>query len=137
MTDERPRIFPTFRCKNAAAVIDWLTGTIGFTEHAKWMNGDKVVHAELAYGSSMIMLGDAPAALDDYGRIVGHPGAPGGKSLFVSVEDPDALFARVKAAGTPIDQPPTDRDYGSREFVCRDPDGNVWCFGTYWPNAAG
>jgi hypothetical protein len=28
---------------------------------------------------------------------------------------------------------PVDRDYGSREFVCRDPEGNVWCFGTYWP----
>ena len=29
----------------------------------------------------------------------------------------------------------TDRDYGSREFICRDPEGNVWSFGTYWPKA--
>ena len=28
-----------------------------------------------------------------------------------------------------------NRDYGSREFICRDPEGNVWCFGTYWPKA--
>jgi len=25
----------------------------------------------------------------------------------------------------------TDQDYGSREFAARDPEGNVWCFGTY------
>ncbi len=135
MQTEAPRIFPTFRCRNASKVIDWLIGTIGFTEHAKFMDGDRVIHAELGFGSSMIMLGDAPAELDDYGRIVGHPGAPGGKSIFVAVEEPDALFARVQASGAAIDQPPVDRDYGSREFVCRDPDGNVWCFGTYWPKA--
>ncbi|TIL55186.1 MAG: glyoxalase, partial [Mesorhizobium sp.] len=28
-----------------------------------------------------------------------------------------------------------DRDYGSREFICCDPEGNVWSFGTYWPKA--
>ena len=28
-----------------------------------------------------------------------------------------------------------DRDYGSREFICRDPEGNVWSLGTYWPKA--
>jgi uncharacterized glyoxalase superfamily protein PhnB len=26
-----------------------------------------------------------------------------------------------------------DTDYGSRDFICRDPEGRVWCFGTYWP----
>ena len=29
----------------------------------------------------------------------------------------------------------TDTDYGSRDFICRDPEGYVWCFGTYWPKA--
>jgi uncharacterized glyoxalase superfamily protein PhnB len=24
-------------------------------------------------------------------------------------------------------------DYGSRDFACRDPEGNLWSFGTYWP----
>ena len=31
--------------------------------------------------------------------------------------------------------PPTDQDYGSRDFVARDPEGNLWCFGTYSPGA--
>lgn len=25
----------------------------------------------------------------------------------------------------------TDQDYGSREFTARDPEGNLWSFGTY------
>jgi uncharacterized glyoxalase superfamily protein PhnB len=27
----------------------------------------------------------------------------------------------------------TDQPYGSREYAARDPEGNVWCFGTYQP----
>ncbi|TGV78109.1 glyoxalase, partial [Mesorhizobium sp. M00.F.Ca.ET.158.01.1.1] len=38
-------------------------------------------------------------------------------------------------AGATIIQELTNRDYGSREFICRDPEGNVWSFGTYWPKA--
>jgi uncharacterized glyoxalase superfamily protein PhnB len=27
----------------------------------------------------------------------------------------------------------TDTDYGSRDFSARDPEGNLWTFGTYRP----
>jgi uncharacterized glyoxalase superfamily protein PhnB len=27
----------------------------------------------------------------------------------------------------------TDQEYGSRDYAARDPEGNVWCFGTYRP----
>ncbi|MGH3564332.1 MAG: VOC family protein, partial [Mycobacterium sp.] len=27
--------------------------------------------------------------------------------------------------------PLADTDYGAREFVVRDPEGNLWCFGDY------
>jgi uncharacterized glyoxalase superfamily protein PhnB len=30
---------------------------------------------------------------------------------------------------------PTDQDYGSRDFVAKDPGGNAWCFGTYQPGS--
>ena len=29
---------------------------------------------------------------------------------------------------------PTDQDYGSRDFSVRDPEGNIWAFGTYAPS---
>jgi len=133
--DDAPRIFPTFRYHDAAAIIDWLTGIFGFTVHAAY-RGDagKVQHAELAYGSAMIMLGTI--ADDAFGDMVGAAVAPGAKSVYVAVDDPDALFAKAEAAGVAVLVPLTERSYGSREFIVRDPEGNVWCFGTYWPKAS-
>lgn len=130
-TIEPPRIFPTFQYRDATAMIDWLEGIFGFSVRAKYMDGDKIAHAELAFGSSMIMLGSTKD--NAYGDMVGKPNDTGGKSLYIVVEDPDALYRKAKAAGVRIEEEPTDRDYGSREFICRDPEGNVWCFGTYWP----
>ena len=130
---EPPRIYPTYRYRNAAKMIDWLSEAFGFAVHAKYMDGDAVAHAQLAFGSSMIMLGSARD--DAYGRLVGAPGNGGGKSTYIAVADADVLFARVKAAGAEILEEPTDRDYGSRDFICRDPEGHVWSFGTYWPKA--
>jgi len=34
-------------------------------------------------------------------------------------------------AGATIARPPADTDYGSRDFAARDPEGNLWSFGTY------
>ncbi|TIO54779.1 MAG: glyoxalase, partial [Mesorhizobium sp.] len=51
------------------------------------------------------------------------------------VDDADAAYAKAKKAGARITQELVDRDYGSREFICLDPEGNVWSFGTYWPKA--
>jgi uncharacterized glyoxalase superfamily protein PhnB len=128
---EPPRMFPTFRYRDPSAMIDWLERAFGFTTRARHDADGTVAHAELAFGTSMIMLGQARD--DAYGRMVGEPGATGGKSVYVAVDDVDALHARAEAAGATIEQGPTGRDYGSREFICRDPEGNLWCFGTYWP----
>jgi len=130
---EAPRIFATFRYADPAAMVEWLRETIGFTVKARYPETGEIAHAELAFGSSMIMLG--AARNDDYGAMVGGPGENGGKSLHIAVDDVDALFERVQASGAAIEQGLTDRDYGSREFICRDPENNVWCFGTYWPKA--
>jgi len=130
---EFPRIYPTFRYRDAAKMIDWLVEAFGFSVHAKYMEGDQVAHAQLAYGSSIIMLSSARD--DPYGAMVGGPGEHGGKSTYVAVDDADKHYARAKAAGAKILEEPSDRDYGSRDFICADPEGNIWCFGTYWPKA--
>lgn len=130
--NEAPRIYATFRYRDPARIIDWLTTVFGFTVHARYDDGSGAVqHAELAYGSSMIMLG--AIADDAYGAMVGSAVVPGAKSVYVAVDDADALYARADAAGATILEGLVERSYGSREFTVRDPEGNVWCFGTYWP----
>ena len=59
-----------------------------------------------------------------------------GKTVtYLVVDDPDPLYERAKAAGAEILMEPTDQDYGSRDFSVRDPEGNIWSFGTYRPEA--
>lgn len=130
---EPPRIYPTFRYREAARMIDWLCEAFGFSVHVKYEDGGVIQHAQLTLGSSMIMIGQVRD--DEYGAMIGEPGNNGGKGIYVAVDDVDAVYARAKAAGATILEEPVDRDYGSREFNCRDPEGNVWSFGTYWPKA--
>lgn len=57
--------------------------------------------------------------------------APGNDSVYVVCDEPDALFARATAAGAEVVRGLKDEDYGSRGFTVRDPEGNLWSFGTY------
>ena len=114
-------------------MIDWLGRAFGFTVHVRHGEGDAVEHAELALGIAMIMLGAVRD--DDFSRLVGAPGSRNGTSIYVAVDDADAIYARAVAAGATIERGLVDRDYGSREFICRDPEGQIWCFGTYWPKS--
>jgi uncharacterized glyoxalase superfamily protein PhnB len=56
---------------------------------------------------------------------------PGTGASYVVARDVDALYARAREAGAELLQAPADRDYGSRDFIARDPEGNLWSFGTY------
>ena len=130
-THEAPRLYPTMRCRDAEAMIAWLKDVLGFSEHVVYRGGGQVQHAELAFGSSILMLGQHRD--DEYGDMVGGPENRRTDSIYVAVDDADALYAKVKAAGATIERELHTTDYGSRDFICRDPEGNLWSFGTYWP----
>ena len=55
----------------------------------------------------------------------------GAASVYVVTDEPDALFARATAAGAEVVRGLEDTDFGSRTFTVRDPEGNLWSFGTY------
>lgn len=128
---EPPRLFPTMRCRDADAMICWLTEVLGFREHFVHQHAGIVEHAQLAFGSSILMIGQSRD--DHYDKMVGQVEARRTDALYVAVDDPDALFARVKDKGAKIEMELRDADYGNREFACRDPEGNLWSFGNYWP----
>ncbi len=130
-TYEAPRLYPTLRCRDAEAMIVWLKDVLGFTEHAVYRGDGIVQHAELAFGSSMIMLGQDRD--DDYGKRVGNLDNRRTDAIYVAVDDADALYETVRRSGATIESEPYDTDYGSRDFSCRDPEDNLWHFGTFWP----
>ena len=55
----------------------------------------------------------------------------GVKMVQLVTDDPDGLHDRALKAGATIIRALADTDYGSREFAARDPEGNLWSFGTY------
>ncbi|MDE2640756.1 MAG: VOC family protein, partial [Chloroflexota bacterium] len=57
-------------------------------------------------------------------------------SPYVIVPDVDAHCARARAAGAEVVMEPADQDYGGRLYAARDPEGQLWNFGSYDPWAA-
>jgi uncharacterized glyoxalase superfamily protein PhnB len=122
---------PSASYADAHAAIAWLTHALGAdarTVHTD-PSGRTVVHAELWFGQACVMIG----TLRDDGRPPTHPGQA---LIYLVVDAPgavDALHARAQAAGARVTMPPHDTDYGSHDFSCLDPEGNLWAFGTYAP----
>ena len=54
-----------------------------------------------------------------------------GGAVYFIVDDVDSLYRAFSAANVPIEQPPHDTDWGSREMLLRDPDGNRLRFATH------
>jgi uncharacterized glyoxalase superfamily protein PhnB len=122
-----PQVWPTLRAHDARALITFLVDAFGFEETAVYGEGSRVDHAELSWPpGGGIMLGSVRDDADDPWAL-----RPGTSGAYVVTDDPDALHARAVAAGAEITREPFDTDYGSRDFAARDPEGNLWAFGTY------
>jgi uncharacterized glyoxalase superfamily protein PhnB len=133
---QAPDVVPSMRYRDALAAIDWLERAFGFERQAVYAEGDHVSHAQLRFGTGMVMLGSARDGDDRWP--VKTPGDVGGATtggIYVIVEDADAHYDRAKAAGAEILREPCDQEYGSRDYSARDPEGHVWSFGTYRPTA--
>jgi uncharacterized glyoxalase superfamily protein PhnB len=121
--------YPVLKYDDARAAMEFLERAFGFEVHASYdgENGG-VAHAELRLAGQYVMLGSTNEGEERFNQGAGR------QSLYVVVDDPDALHDRAKEAGAAIEREPTDQDYGSREFTARDPEGNLWSFGTYRPS---
>lgn len=124
MTSTIPTVWPTLSYRDPRAAIAFLVDVFGFTERAVHAEGDTVHHAELLIGSPAggIMLGTASPEENRAGNGCVH----------VVVTDPDERYDRAVAAGVPMLREIEDTDYGSRQFVAKDPEGNIWSFGTWY-----
>ncbi|MEU8783343.1 VOC family protein [Streptomyces sp. NPDC048637] len=126
-TTPAPQVWPTLRARDARALIRFLVDAFGFEETVVHGVGERVEHAQLSWPEGGgIMLGSVKEAENDRWPL--RPGTFGG---YVVTERPDELCARARAAGAEIIEELTDTDYGSRGFGARDPEGNLWSFGTY------
>ena len=122
-------VWPTTRCKDTRALIDFLVAAFGFEEQFTVPDeaGKGIIHAQIRWpAGGGVMLGDAERG-DAF-----HLSLPFGPvSIYVVTDQPDALHDRAVAVGATIVRGLRDEDYGSRGFSATDPEGNLWSFGTY------
>lgn len=128
-------IWPVLTYRDAPAAIEFLAEAFGFERTAVYARDDDptvIEHAEMRWPSGGgVMFGTAGKDDSPFGLRT-----PGNDSVYVVCEDPDELFDRAVAADATIVRELADEDYGSRGFSVRDPEGNLWSFGTY-PGADG
>lgn len=104
---------------DAGAALEWLTRVFGFDEEVRYLDpSGTVAEAEMTVGDDRIMM---------CGRAAG-PDEGAGQLLIVHVDDVDAQYARVVAAGVAVVAPPEDKSYGPRTFYVTDPWGYHWAF---------
>lgn len=128
-------VIPTLQYRDAPAAIDWLCRAFGFRKQAVYMDGDVVLHAQLTFGTGMVMLGSTGKD-GDWAKYMIQPDETGGRAthgVCVVVADADAHHAQAVAAGAKIEIDIADQDYGGRGYACRDPEGHLWWFGSYDP----
>jgi uncharacterized glyoxalase superfamily protein PhnB len=119
-------IYPVLKYKDAHAAIDFLERAFGFERRdVHEGDGGAIVHAELGFGDQLLALSSTGV-----GNPVFEQGA-GRTTVYVAVDEVDSLHDRAKAAGAEIVMALEDQGYGSRDFAARDPEGNIWSFGTY------
>jgi uncharacterized glyoxalase superfamily protein PhnB len=124
-----PSVWPGLLCTDARATIRFLVEAFGFVETivVPGEQDGEITHAEVHWpegGTVMIGSDDRRGEFADHNR-------PGTNSLYVVTDHPDEVFARATAAGAQVVRDMEDTDYGSRGFTARDPEGNLWSFGTY------
>jgi PhnB protein len=124
-----PRVSPYLAVDDAAGAIDYYTKVFGAREVVR-MDGPEgtIGHAELQIGDSRLMLSDAfPQSTTRPPKELGGTTA----SVFMYVEDVDAVVKGAVDAGATITMEVADQFWGDRFGAITDPFGHVWSLATH------
>jgi len=124
-----PRVMPYLAVAGAADAIAFYTDVFGATERMRMpAPGNKIGHAELQIGDSVVMLADEFPEMNHVGpkRLGGSP-----VTLAIYVENVDHAVARALEKGARVLQPVENKFYGDRAGQIEDPWGHRWSVMTH------
>ena len=98
--------------KSATQMINFMTDVFGAREEGRYADGGRIMHASVMIGDSVVEMGEGAE--------------PKPQSLYVYVEDPDAVYKRAIAAGAKSLWETADHGYGEMVAGFTDPQGNHW-----------
>jgi uncharacterized glyoxalase superfamily protein PhnB len=114
--DSYRTVTPYLVVEDADAELGFLQAAFGGQEAVCHRNADgTVMHAEVAIGDSLVMLGQA-----------GGPWKPLRAAFYLWVDDVDATYRKALQAGGTSESEPADKPYGHRSGGVVDKNGNTW-----------
>jgi PhnB protein len=120
-------VTPVLTLNDARKAIDWYKKALGAEELGVSTGPDgKIMHAELRIGDSKLMVNDPVMGNKGPKELGGSPA-----SLWLYVEDCDALFNRAVKAGGKETMPLGDQFWGDRFGSFNDPFGYSWSVATH------
>jgi PhnB protein len=125
---------PYLAVDDAAEAIKYYKKAFGAKERVRMEAPDgKIGHAELEIGDSLVMLSDPfPQASTRPPKELGGTTA----SVFMYVEDVDAVVERAVDAGATVTMEVADQFWGDRFGTVTDPFGHVWSIATHVEDVA-
>jgi PhnB protein len=129
--DAYRRVTPCLIVQGGVKALQFYAAVFGATERMRFPGpGGTVAHAEIQIGDSVVIIEDeAP----ERGTKAPPPGGVAGSpsSLFIYVEDVDAVVARAVELGAGLQRSPQDQFYGDRDGHIVDPFGHGWTIATH------
>jgi uncharacterized glyoxalase superfamily protein PhnB len=90
----------------------------------------QVHHAQLGYGSAVVMLGETGTHAGYRPRRSPEAGGSINAGVYLFVNNVEAHRDRAAAAGAKILMEPADMHWGDRLYCAEDPEGQFWMFAT-------
>jgi PhnB protein len=130
------RVTPSLVVEGAAKALEFYAEVFGATERMRVPGpGGTIAHSEIEIGDSVVMVDDA---FPDMGTKAPSAGGLDGSpvSLYVYVEDVDAVVDRAVKLGATVKRPPENQFYGDRNSFLVDPFGHGWVVATHVEDVA-
>ena len=120
---------PSISVENATEAIEFYKRAFGASERGRMNAPDgRVAHAEIQIGDSVLMLADpSPMASTKPPTQIGGTAV----TLFLYVDDVDAVYKRAVEAGAKSEMEPDDMFWGDRFGSIVDPYGHSWAIATH------
>ena len=115
-------IVPYLFYEDAAAAMDWYAEVFGFEDRGRWENDSGAVQ------NGEMRVGNTEVWMDGGGKqLFTREGDERPQWIGVWVDDVDAMYERIQAAGVAA-EPPVTREFGVRMLTVPDPFGYHWGF---------
>jgi PhnB protein len=129
--DSYRRVTPCLTVRDAGKALEFYAAVFGAAERMRFPGlGGTIAHAEVQIGDSVVIVEDEDPRR---GTKAPPPGGLAGSpaSLFIYVEDADAVIARAAGLGATVRRPAEDQFYGDRDGYVIDPFGHGWTIASH------